>query len=130
MQAPLNMRCLPGPITGQAQLGWGNSPGPLYGARARPGLEHTQNRQFGLPQIWVVITKNAQRRCNLPIWCMGHQTLGRNHLEPAKTKGNVGVVHDAMGEYQKARNMYTEALPAMVATLGHNHPPMVNTQEK
>ena len=47
--------------------------------------------------------------------------FGLDHLEPAKTKVNIGLVYDSMGEYEKALNTYNEALPVLESTLGCDH---------
>ena len=47
---------------------------------------------------------------------------GPDHLEPAKTKVNIGRVYDSMGEYDKALNTYGEALSVLESTLGCDHP--------
>lgn len=47
--------------------------------------------------------------------------LGSDHLEAARMKVKLGVVHTELHEYEKAHRMYTEALSAM-ATLGGRHP--------
>ena len=50
------------------------------------------------------------------------KVLGCEHLEPAKTKVNIGIVCKSMGEYEKALNTYNEALPVLESTLGCDHP--------
>ena len=47
--------------------------------------------------------------------------LGRDHLEPAKTKVNIGLVYSSMGEYEKALNFFNEALPVLETKLGRDH---------
>ena len=44
--------------------------------------------------------------------------VGPDHLEPAKTKVNIGLVYNSMREYEKALNTYNEALPVLESTLG------------
>ena len=58
------------------------------------------------------------------------KVFGPEHLEPAKTKVNMGIVYQNMGEYGKALDTYNEALPVLEATLGRNHLLVADTKNK
>ena len=58
------------------------------------------------------------------------KVFGPDHLEPAKTKVNMGIVYKNMFEYEKALNIYNAALPVLKATLGRNHPSVADTYNK
>ena len=73
MQAPLICGV---PLT-PYHWGGGTHPACFLGAQSK--LELTQNSQWGLPQIWMESTKNAQCGCSLFIWYRGYQVLGGNH---------------------------------------------------
>ena len=49
------------------------------------------------------------------------KVFGPDHLEPAKTKVNIGLVYNSMGGYEKALHTYNEAPPVLESTLGCDH---------
>ena len=58
------------------------------------------------------------------------KVFGLEHLEPAKTKMNLGIVYQQMGEYEKALKILKEALSVLEATLGRNHPLVAENKNK
>ena len=46
--------------------------------------------------------------------------MAQNTWRRATTKLNLGDVYKYIGEFEKALNMYTDALPVMQATFGSN----------
>ena len=51
----------------------------------------------------------------------GHQALGRDHLDVARTKNNIALVLDKHTKYPEALQMHQEVFEVRLKTLGPNH---------
>eukprot|EP00961_Rhodomonas_salina_P198038 2672314-Rhodomonas_salina.1 len=49
------------------------------------------------------------------------QTHGRNHIDVAKSYGNIGNVYEKLGENTKALEYFNRGLEIKVKNLGHDH---------
>ncbi|KAJ3423841.1 tetratricopeptide repeat protein [Anaeramoeba flamelloides] len=72
-----------------------------------------------------IISRSHQQN---QLYCSVHplfqeiQTLGKEHLEVAKSYNNIGLVHYSKGNYEQALEFHQKSLKIKIQTLGKEHP--------